>query len=378
MNKRLLSLDVMRGMTIAGMLLVNNPGSWGHIYPPLEHAEWNGLTPTDLVFPFFMFIMGMSAYMSLRKFDCKPSWPVIWKIVRRTVLLFAVGIGIILIGRLIRGVGNANLEWSKVFDFNNIRILGVIPRLAICYGIGSLVAIFSGRRLIWVIVVMLVAYAIMLIVGNGYEFSERNVINVVDRAVLGVNHMYTDTVNGVELKFDPEGFLSTLPSIAHTLIGFLAGKMIMARTDNRDRVLNLMVMGTVLTFCGFLFAYGLPLNKKIWSPTFVLTTCGLASLLLGLLIWIIDINGRRKWCAFFRDFGVNPLFMYVWGTILSICFGAIKIADTSLHAYYYRDFLIPLCAGDETMASCCFAVTFVAFVWIFAYILYRNKIYIKI
>lgn len=378
MNKRLLALDVMRGMTIAGMLLVNNPGSWGAIYPPLRHAQWNGLTPTDLVFPFFMFIMGMSAFMSLRKYDFAISWPVIWKIVRRTVILFAIGIGIILLARLIRGVGNGNLEWSRVFDFSNIRILGVIPRLAICYGIGSLIAIFSRSWLKWVVVAMLVIYAILLIIGNGYEFSEQNIINIVDRSVLGVNHMYTDTIDGVSLKFDPEGFLSTLPSIAHMLIGFLAAKMMMGYQDNNLRVMNIMLLGAALTFAGFLLAYGLPLNKKIWSPTFVLTTCGLASLLLGMLIWLIDIKGYNRWCAFFRDFGVNPLFMYVWGTVLSILLGAIKVSETSLHTLYYRDLLIPMCMGDETLASCCFAITFVCFVWIFAYILYRNKIYIKI
>lgn len=360
------------------MLMVNNPGSWSYIYAPLRHAEWNGLTPTDLVFPFFMFIMGMSAYMSLRKYDFRPSWPVFWKIIRRTVILFAIGMGVVFFGRFVRGLSSGKDFWEILLNFNTIRILGVIPRLALCYGIGSTIAILAGRRTLLVTVLLLIAYSVILLCRNGFEFADHNVIAVVDRAVLGTNHMYSDTVGGVTLKFDPEGFLSTLPSIAHTLIGFLAAKMIMTRDDNKDRIISLMVMGTCLTFAGFLLSYGMPINKKIWSPTFVLTTCGLASLLLALLIWIIDVKGWKQWTPFFRDFGVNPLFLYVLGTIFSILLGVIKVGEKSLQGYIYRDLLVPACDGNLTLASLTFALLFVGFNWIFAYILYKNKIYIKI
>lgn len=378
MKERLISVDVMRGITIAGMLMVNNPGSWSYIYSPLRHASWNGLTPTDLVFPFFMFIMGMSAYFSLKKYDFAISWPTFWKIIRRTVILFAIGIGIAWFGRSLRGLAGGKAFWDAILNFDTIRILGVIPRLAICYGVGTLIAILSGRRIVWVTAIILIVYAIILITGSGFEFSENNVIAIVDRAVLGVNHMYSDTINGETLKFDPEGLLSTIPSIAHVLIGFMAGKMVLTSKDNDSRVIKLMVMGTCLTFAGFLLSYGIPINKKIWSPTFVLTTCGLASLLLGLLIWIIDIHGWKKWTPFFRDFGVNPLFLYVLGTIFSILLGVIKVGERSLHGYIYKDCLVPLCDDDVTLASLLFALLFVGFNWIFAYILYRNKIYIKI
>lgn len=378
MKERLISVDVMRGITIAGMLMVNNPGSWSYIYSPLRHASWNGLTPTDLVFPFFMFIMGMSAYFSLKKYDFAISWPTFWKIIRRTVILFAIGIGIAWFGRSLRGLAGGKAFWDAILNFDTIRILGVIPRLAICYGVGTLIAILSGRRVVWVTAIILVVYAIILITGNGFEFSENNVIAIVDRAVLGVNHMYSDTINGETLKFDPEGLLSTIPSIAHVLIGFMAGKMVLTSKDNDSRVIKLMVMGTCLTFAGFLLSYGIPINKKIWSPTFVLTTCGLASLLLGLLIWIIDIHGWKKWTPFFRDFGVNPLFLYVLGTIFSILLGVIKVGERSLQGYIYKDCLVPLCDDNVTLASLLFALLFVGFNWIFAYILYRNKIYIKI
>ncbi|MCH5247764.1 MAG: DUF5009 domain-containing protein [Muribaculaceae bacterium] len=378
MKNRLLSLDVMRGITIAGMLLVNNPGAWGHIYPPLRHASWNGLTPTDLVFPFFMYIMGMSAYFSLKKYDNLVSWPVIYKILKRTVILFAIGIGLVLLARMISGVGKGELAWSSVFDFSNIRILGVIPRLAICYGAGSLIAVFSGRFLKWLIVAILILYGVILLLGNGFEFSENNIIAVVDRYVLGEAHMYTSNIDGVRMKFDPEGFLSTLPSIAHMLIGYQCGKVLLTSNDNGQRITKLMIIGTCLTFAGFLLAYCMPLNKKVWSPTFVLTTCGLACQLLGLLLYIIDVRGWKKWCPFFRDFGVNPLFMYVLGSVFSSIFGSMRIADSSWKAYYYDFVLTPLCMGDQTLASLLYAVTFVCLVWIFAHILYKRKIYIKI
>lgn len=384
--KRLLALDIMRGITIAGMILVNNPGSWGHIYAPLAHAEWNGLTPTDLVFPFFMFIMGVSTYFSLRKYQFCLLWPTLWKILRRTVVIFLIGMFIAWFGLFLRGVLGEKTFVDAVFNFSHIRILGVMPRLALCYGVGSLVALcFKHQWLPWLICTLLVGYTVILLTGQGYDFSEGNVISVVDRAVLGVDHMYADTVGGVRLKFDPEGLLSTLPSIAHMLIGFLCGRLIVEHKDNYRRIAGLFIIGTALTFAGFLLSYGLPINKKIWSPTFVLTTCGLAASLFGLLIWIIDIRGRRRWCRFFEAFGVNPLFMYCLGAVLSIVIGAVKVpwsgAESgliSIKGAVYEGFLMPLCAGDATLASLIFAICFVIVNWMVGYILYKKQIYIKI
>jgi hypothetical protein len=389
---RLLALDILRGITIAGMILVNNPGSWGKIYAPLEHASWNGLTPTDLVFPFFMFIMGISTYISLRKFEFKFSKELLWKIVRRTVVIFAIGLGIAWFGKFCNGLAGSimgNEEglplWAMVLNaansFDTIRILGVMPRLALCYGAASIVAItLKQKYLPWFIALLLFIYAVILLFGNGFEFSDENIISVVDHAVLGANHMYSDTINGVTLKFDPEGFLSTLPSIAHVLIGFWCGIKLMGTKDNYRRITDLFIIGTILTFTGFLLSYGVPINKKIWSPTFVLTTCGLAASFLGLLIWIIDIKGYKKWCRFFEAFGINPLFMYVLGAVLGILFGNIRIPGTggvSIKGFVYNDLLIP-CFGDETFASMVYALLFIALNWSIGYILYKKKIYIKI
>lgn len=384
--QRLLALDILRGITIAGMILVNNPGSWGHIYAPLAHAQWHGLTPTDLVFPFFMYIMGISTYFSLRKYDFKFSGATLWKICRRTVVIFAIGLAIAWFGMFLRGITSGKALAEAVFTFDHIRILGVMPRLAICYGFGSMIALaLSKKALPWFIAAMLVVYAVILFVGNGFEFASNNVIAIVDNAVLGPDHMYTDHVGGESLKFDPEGLLSTLPSIAHMLIGFVCGGIIVATKDNNLRINKLFIIGTILTFSGFLLDFGIPINKKIWSPTFVLTTCGLASSFLGLLIWIIDIKGYRRWCRFFEAFGINPLFMYCLGAVLSIIIGAIKVpyaavesGVTTLKGWIYQAVLMPACADNATLASLCFAILFVLLNWCIGDILYKKKIYIKI
>lgn len=383
---RLLALDIMRGITIAGMILVNNPGSWGHIYAPLAHAEWNGLTPTDLVFPFFMFIMGVSTYFSLRKYGFAPSGAAIWKILRRTAVIFLIGMFIAWLGLFMRGVFGEKTFVEAALNFDRIRILGVMPRLAICYGAGAVLALCLRHRwLPWFICSLLVVYTVLLLSGNGFEFSDSNIISVVDRRVLGPDHMYSDTVGGVRLHFDPEGLLSTLPSIAHMLIGFMCGRIITDIKDNYRRIAALFIVGTALTFAGFLLSYGLPINKKVWSPTFVLTTCGLASSLLALLIWIIDIKGWRRWSRFFEAFGINPLFMYCLGAVLSIAIGSVKVpwagAESgmiSVKGWIYEAVLMPACGSDATLASLTFALTFVIFNWLIGLYLYKKKIYIKI
>lgn len=376
---RLLSLDILRGITIAGMILVNNPGSWGSIYAPLRHAEWHGLTPTDLVFPFFMFIMGVSTYMSLRKYDFRLTRASLLKVVRRSVVIFLIGIAIAWLSLTLRRISSGSGVMEAMINFDHIRMLGVMPRLAICYGVGSLMALSMHRKaLAWTVAALLAVYAAVLLLCNGLIFSADNIIAVIDRAVLGEAHMYSDTVDGITIKFDPEGLLSTIPSICHMLIGYLCGAMLMQTTDNRERTLRLFIVGAVLTFAGMLLSYGCPINKKIWSPTFVLTTCGLASTLLALLIWVIDIRGHRRWCRFFESFGVNPLFMYCLGAVLSILFGFISVGGTSLHAWLYADVWTPLAGGDKVLGSLLYALAFVALNWCVGFILYKKKIYIKI
>lgn len=386
-GNRLIALDVMRGITVAGMILVNNPGSWGHIYAPLEHAEWIGLTPTDLVFPFFMFIMGVSTSMSLRKYDCKFSSQAFMKILRRAVLLVLVGWALSWMSRTWYRLQSSEYSFlDSIINFENMRYLGVFPRLGICYFVTATLALaLSEKWLKWIAVAILGFYTVLLFVGHGFEFSSDNIISVVDRAVLGERHMYTDTVGDTQMKFDPEGLLSTLPSIAHCIIGYLCGTMLIRIKDNTERSYNLFITGFVLTAIGFLLSYGCPISKKIWSPTFVFTTCGLASSLFALLIWLIDIKGKNgSWCLYFKVFGINPLSLYVLSTILAIAMMRIKVAydlltniNMSLQGYIYQKFVI-LCCGDKTLASLIFALLFVMLNWSVGYILYKKKIIVKL
>ena len=382
-NHRLLALDILRGITIAGMILVNNPGNGGTTYAPLKHAAWHGLTPTDLVFPFFMFIMGISTYISLKKYNFKWSNATAWKVIKRTIVIFVIGLGLAWFSRFCRTWNSLSGEeisfWSRlgqsVWTFDNLRILGVMQRLALCYCATALVAISIKHKYIpWLIAGLLLTYLGILLFGNGFDYSENSILSVVDRAVLGLKHMLSD--NGIE----PEGLLSTIPAIAHVLIGFSVGKWLVDENDIRDKILRLFLTGTVLTFLGFLFSYGCPINKKIWSPTFVLATCGLASSFLALLIWIIDVKGYKKWSRFFESFGINPLFMYVLGGLFGTLLSNIRVtyndALISLHGYAYKVILQPV-FGDY-FGSLVYAILFVSLVWCCGYILYKKKIYIKI
>ena len=263
-----------------------------------------------------------------------------------------------------------------------IRILGVMQRLALCYGATAIIALtMKHRHIPYLIATLLVGYFILLMCGNGFAYNETNILSIVDRAILTPAHMYKD--NGI----DPEGLLSTIPSIAHVLLGFCVGRMMLDsnRAESREALLNshlikLFLVGAILTFAGFLLSYGCPINKKIWSPTFVLTTCGLASSFLALLIWIIDVKGYKKWCTFFEAFGVNPLFMYVLGGVLSILFGSISFpwgdGSISIHGFLYKIVLMPI--FGETGGSLAYALLFVAINWCIGYQLYKRKIYIKI
>jgi len=382
-NQRLLSLDILRGITIAGMVLVNNPGIWRSVYAPLDHALWNGLTPTDLVFPFFLFIMGISTCISLKKYNYEWSGATAWKIVKRTLVIFAIGLGIAWFSLFCRTwnalYGEDISFWVRLgqssWTFERIRILGVMQRLALCYCATALFAILmKHRHLPWLIGGLLLSYTCLLLFGNGFEYNETNILSVVDRAILGLAHMYKD--NGIE----PEGILSTIPAIAHVLIGFCCGKMLMEVKDIHEKIQRLLLIGAALTFAGFLLSYGCPINKKIWSPTFVLTTCGLASSSLALLIWIIDVKGKKTWCRFFESFGINPLFMYVMGAVYTILLGNIRFTfgegKISVQRYVYSEWLQPL-LGDYP-GSLAYSLLFVSLVWTTGYILYKKQIYIKI
>lgn len=363
-NNRLLSLDVMRGITIAGMILVNNPGDWAHVYAPLAHAHWNGFTPTDMVFPFFMFMMGVSAYFSLRKYDFTWNKACVWKIVKRTVVIFFIGLALNGLSLAMFG----GLEWERW------RILGVLQRLALAYGVASFIAIsISHKYLLHTAITLLILHSALLLGTHSLELTPDSLVAVIDRAVLGESHLYRDVMaDGTRIAFDPEGLLGVVSSVAHVLIGMWAGKMIISQRENPGKiVINLFVYGCILLFCGLLLSYAVPINKKIWSSTFVLVTCGFGSLLLALLMYGIDIRKRTGWTRFFETFGVNPLYLYVQAELLARLVAYFGWGDAVM-----REVLTPL-LGDYP-ASLAWALLFVLANWVPGHFLYKRHIYIKI
>lgn len=379
-ESRLQSLDVLRGLTIAGMILVNNPGDWNAIYAPLKHADWHGLTPTDLVFPFFMFILGISTYLSLRKTHFKFSTPILVKIVKRTSIIFLIGLGLSWFSLSINSsywlepdfLSTGARIWQSITHFEDLRIFGVMQRLAICYGLTAILGItVKHKYLPSLIATLLIGYFVLLLTGNGFEKGDSNIVAIVDQKVLGLSHIYN------AYGLDPEGILSTIPSVAHVLIGFCLGKILMETKDNNQRMLLLFIYGAILTFTGLLLSYGCPINKKLWTPSFVLTTCGMAATLLSLLIWIIDVNKNTRWSVFFESFGVNPLFIYVFAYLLATLLDGIRVTkELSIKEWIYSGMLsIEL---NPYFTSTAYAVLFIIFCWSVVHVLYRKKIYIKI
>lgn len=355
-TKRLLSLDVLRGITVAGMIVVNNAGG-PQSYASLQHSAWNGLTPCDLVFPFFLFIMGISTYIALRKFGFQPSAAVGKKILRRTVLIFLIGVALHWFDQACDG---------EFLAFDTLRITGLLQRIALCYGIVSLLALYVGHRWLgWLAGFILAGYAVLLAAGNGYVPDESNLLVVIDRSLLGAEHLYA------KMPVDPEGLMSTLPAIAHTLIGFLCGKLIMEAPTLERKLILLFVAGFLLTAAGFLLTEALPLNKRVWSPSFVLVTCGLAASLQAVLMYFIDARGKKKWCRFFEVFGVNPLFLYVLSEVAAIVVGA-----TGCKPVLYGGIRVVI--ADPCLASAVYSLLFAGLMGAFGYVLYKKKIYIKL
>ena len=372
-NLRLLSLDVLRGITIAAMIVVNNPGSWSNMYYPLDHAEWNGVTPTDFIFPFFMFIMGVSMCFSLKKYNFRISQEAFEKVLKRALGIYLIGILIILFAQMCRG----NIH------FDDLRLTGVLARLAVCYFFSAIVVFSVPVRYINPFIIMiLVAYTLLLVVGHGFEQTSENVLSKVDVAMLG-SHMYHYNPNNA-FNFDPEGILSTIPGVAHVLIGFQIGKMLILPSTLQKKMEKLFLFGVTAMIVAFLLQYGCPLNKRAWSPTFVLMTCGAASTILALLIWILDVKGIKKWSSFFQVIGVNSLFCFVLSDIYSIGFSAWKIPVERLDGGMYNihaaicHFILNPAFGVGKFSSLMFSLIILLLTWGVAYILYKKKIYVKL
>jgi len=377
MKDRLLSIDVMRGMTIFFMIIVNTPGTWTYVYAPLRHAKWHGCTPTDLVFPFFLFIVGVSMAISLHKFvtqtlvESGASSKLIFKILRRSLLIFLVGLF---------------LNWFPFYHKNigDLRILGVLQRIALAYcGAGILVVLLKDKMKIAVTTVILLFgyWALMAFSGTDDPYSlEGNLATWFDPLILGESHVY----GGFGIPFDPEGLISTIPGIAHVLIGYFVG-LILLRIHQKGAVqlsysgacIHLMITGVVLTILSLIWNAGFPINKPIWTSSYVLLSCGLGTILLAGLMWIIDIKKWVKWTYVFRVFGLNPLVSYALsGLFVKLMITTFKWDETNAYAWFYQTIFQPIFGNFA--GSFAFALTYTMFIWFFAWLLFRKGKIIKL
>jgi predicted acyltransferase len=363
---RYLALDVLRGMTVATMILVNNPGSWAHIYAPLEHSKWHGCTPTDLVFPFFLFVVGVSMFFSFLKYGNTLNKESLIRVARRTFLIYAVGFFLA-----------SFPQWTT--DFSKIRILGVLPRIALAYGIGSVIVLsFRRKYLPYIGVAILLFYwGLLYFLGGTDPYSlQGNATIPFDRAILGENHLY----KGFGIPFDPEGLLSTIPAVVTVIIGYLIGALI--SETKKDLVYKrLAIAGVSGLISGLIWGIFFPINKPLWTSSYVLYTAGWACLVLAALVWIIDMKGYSKWATFFLVFGMNPLFIFalagLWAKLTWLI--RIPLSDGTVQSgsgWLYTQIFVPL-AGDIN-GSLLFAISHVALFWMIGYILYKKKIFIKV
>ena len=366
---RMVSLDVFRGMTIAGMILVNNPGDWGAIYSPLEHAAWHGWTPTDLVFPFFLFIVGVSVTLALsRRAEAAGGRRDLYlKILRRAAIIF--GLGLFLAG-------------FPSFDLSTIRVPGVLQRIAVCYLVASVIFLNTDwRKQLYIAAALLLGYwALMTLVpvpGHGpgdLASREWNLAAYVDRAVFG-NHVWR-----FAKVYDPEGILSTLPALATTLAGVLTGHLLRSRRPPFEKISAMFVAGAACVVAGWAWNYWLPVNKALWTGSYVLLTAGMALELLAVCYWLVDVKGRRAWALPFVVFGTNALALYflaeLWANLISIISFTRGGVAAPLQTILYESLFASWAAPKN--ASLAYAVCTVLFWLGVLTLLYRRRIFIKV
>jgi predicted acyltransferase len=368
---RLLSLDAFRGLTIVGMILVNNPGSWEHLYWPLGHAKWHGWTPTDLVFPFFLFIVGTALAYSLRKYrdgaQIKPA--VYWRIARRTAVLIFLGW---LPGLLLRTISYFNGS-ADSFDLETLRLPGVLVRIAIVYFLASLIVLHVPLRgqVVLGFVLLLGYWGLLAWLPNPHDYAvnlshEGNLVGAVDRALIGQQHMYSgDRIT------DPEGLLSTLPAIATALLGYWTGLFIQRRGLNNETVWLLVGCGAICVELGLLWNLAFPINKKLWTSSYVLLTAGLAMQLLAGCLLKFDVWGWRRLARPFEIVGVNAIFVFVASGLLAMWLGRWQIGGQTAHEWLYTT-LFTSWIADPKLASLGYAAATVAFWWLVLWAMSRR------
>ena len=364
LNKRLLSLDVFRGITLAAMVLVNTPGSWNYVYQPLGHAEWHGCTPTDLIFPFFLFIVGVSISLALgkRKKRGDDHSKIIRKIIIRTLIIFGIGLLLNLIPK---------------FNFTTVRIPGVLQRIALVYGVTAIIFLKTNwRTQLWLSALFLLGYwALMTLVpvpglGEASLEAEANLGAWLDRTLMD-GHLWSQSK-----VWDPEGLLSTIPAFATSIAGILTGTWLKTKNTHHQKIIGMMVVGAVLIVIGLFWDLAFPINKKIWTSSYVLYHSGIALQLLAIIYWLVDVLGYKKWIKPFVVFGVNSLFVFVGSGLLAKLLIYTKIAGQSSYSWIFENVFNSWLPNYP--ASLAFALTVVFLFWALLSWMYKKRWFIKI
>jgi predicted acyltransferase len=393
-RERLLSLDVFRGLTIAGMLLVNDPGTWSAIFPPLEHAEWHGWTPTDLIFPFFLFIVGITTHLSLsaRRARGDDDSALIKQILRRGTIIYLLGFAMAMFPfyqwGTIQSLPDASVWDRIVYRIEHVRLLGVLPRIAIVYICAGLLTLKTNlKQQIIIIATLLLGYwfamTLIPVPGEGtigaqlLHTHDRNLAAYLDRLILTTNHTWTGSVT-----FDPEGPFSTLPAIGTAMLGVIAGTWI-ARKDKSllDRISALFAAGSLGMVVGMMWNWSFPINKSLWTSSYVVFTAAMACVTLATIMWIVDYVGVKWWTKPLVVFGVNPIVAFVGSGVFA------RLIYTLWHVQYQGR---PVAVQDAIyesvfatwlpprVASLAFALVFVLLWYGVLLILYRKKIILKV
>ncbi len=363
--ERLMSLDVFRGATIASMILVNNPGSWDAVYTPLEHADWHGWTFTDLVFPFFLWIVGVAITLSMarRVAEGADKSRLLLHIVRRAVLIFLVG---------------ELLSLVPYFRFSTVRIPGVLQRIAICYLIAATIFLFTNLRgrVLWIAGLLAAWWMLVMFVaapGSTPGFLDRpeGTLQQYWDGLFLSGHMYSQTKT-----WDPEGILSTLPAIATVLFGILAGMLLQAKKTMEEKTAWMFLLGNLLIFAGLILSTWVPINKKLWTSSYAVFMAGMAWVVFAGCYWLIDVQKWRRFAKPFAIYGMNAITVYVLSGVIAKALGLIQVTAPDgkaipLETFLYRNFFQPVASPKN--ASLLYALTNVAVLYGVAWFMYRRK-----
>lgn len=368
---RFIALDVFRGMTVCFMIIVNTPGDFSKVFAPLDHAEWNGCTPTDLVFPSFLFVVGTAISFVMNRWKSEPTSKVLFKIFKRTLIIFLLGYLLMYPYAMMM-----KPQPNSIFPpFSETRIFGVLQRIALTYCVTSLMFYFFKPRTIALIcgAILITYWAVLTYFGTGTDplSPHTNAVLKLDTWLLGTGHLWT----GEGFPFDPEGFLSTFPAIVTVAAGCFAGRYIQSKGNTYEGLAKLFTIGFGCFIVAYWWDFGFPINKKLWTSSFVLHAAGLDCMILGCIIYLLDFRRINYGVYFFQVFGRNPLFIYLLSMVGGLLLLMIPVHNIPLQFWLYQNIFA---FTSAYIGSLLYAIVFMLLCWLIGFILDLKKIYVRV